>query len=151
MADVADADAASEAALSTVAASEASSDVDGVRTPRLLDGDGADADEAAAAVVSFDFFALPTELRLRILLYLEPRELAGLVRVCKRWRSLAHTNRIWWLHCMRHFWEPGDRPKRYRARAVAAPHSGGGARGLTLLGRNRIGTPWPRPVCRRWT
>jgi len=122
MAGLADGDATSEAAVSLVAASEASCDVDGVLMPRLLDGDGDDADEAVAAVVSFDFFALPTELRLRILLYLEPHELAGLVRVCKRWRSLAHTNRVWWLHCMRHFWDPENRPKRYRARSVAAPH-----------------------------
>jgi hypothetical protein len=56
---------------------------------------------------------LPLELLLRVLVWLEPGEIAGLARVCRRWRVLARTNRVWWRLCMEHAWEPAHRPTRY--------------------------------------
>jgi len=55
---------------------------------------------------------LPNEVVTKILLYLFPKEIAGLCQVNKRWRVLGADNFIWWKFCMEVFWEPSLRPSR---------------------------------------
>lgn len=81
-------------------------------------------------MIKIDFIsALPTELSLKILCYLDCQSLCNAARVCRRWQVLANDDKVWYRMCEQHI----DRK---------CPNCGWG---LPLLHMKRARTPQKSP------
>ncbi|ORY03525.1 hypothetical protein K493DRAFT_68916 [Basidiobolus meristosporus CBS 931.73] len=60
-----------------------------------------------------NILTLPSELRIKILGYLSPHQLAQLGILSRAWQHYVNVklNVLWWNWCMEYFWESSSRPK----------------------------------------
>lgn len=67
------------------------------------------------------FDVLPDEVVVRVLLFLDARELARAAEVCRRWRASSRDNRLWKRLCLRTFpqWSCGRSPSSWMLEYVA--------------------------------